>query len=192
MIWQQSDYVPEKSINTPKHINLLGFSMGNLLDDGREFAAAYQYDNRLLVATPSGEVIWKGSENYGGSTLYFSADWHDRGLVENKIYLPMRVVVRSKAAGSKSEVIAVKNYEVAGSKWERRHFKDFHLESFTWDGLGLATNWKSRKFSGHIRDFAMADFDNDGQDELVAAVILKEGTLVGTKPKTTIIAYEVN
>jgi TolB-like protein len=192
MIWQKDEYIPEKQIKTPRHINLLGFSLGNLLNDDREIAAAYRDDNRILVATPSGEVIWKGVEPYGGSTLYYEGDLDSKGDVKNKIYLPMRILVRNKGAGGKSEVVAVKNYDVMKRKLARRHFTDAHIESFTWDGLGLVTNWKTRKFSGHIRDFAVADFDNDGQDELVAAVILKEGSLVMTTPKTTIIAYDMN
>ncbi len=192
MIWQKNEYVPEKQIKTPRHINLLGFSMGNLLNDGRGIAAAYRDDNRILVATPSGEVIWKGAEPYGGSTLYYAGDLDSRGEVEHKIYLPMRILVRNKGAGRKSEIIAVKNYDIMKRKLaSRRHFTETHIESFTWAGVGLVTNWKTRKFSGHIRDFAVADFDNDGQDELVAAVILKEGAAVTTTPKTTIIAYDV-
>ncbi|UCH22490.1 MAG: VCBS repeat-containing protein, partial [Deltaproteobacteria bacterium] len=175
MIWQNSEYIPEKQIKTPRKINLLGFSLGNVLNDGQETAVSYGDDNRMVVVTPSGEVIWKGDKGYGGSTLYYAAAMDNPGEVENKIYLPMRVLVRNKGAGVKSEVIAVKNYETMEMKWERRHFTDAHIESFSWDGLGLATNWKTHKFSGHIRDFAVADFDNDGQDELVAAVILKEG-----------------
>jgi hypothetical protein len=137
-------------------------------------------------------MIWKGSEVYGGSSLYYAADITNPGDVENKRYLPMRILVRNNGANGKSEVIAVKNYELMKRKWERRHFTDAHVESFSWDGLGMVTNWKTRKFPGHIRDFAVADFDNDGKDELVAAVILKEGSAVMTTPKTTIIAYEVN
>jgi hypothetical protein len=192
MIWQNSEYIPEKHIKTPRKINLLGFSLGNVLNEGQETAVAYRDDNRMVVVAPSGKITWKGEERYGGSTLYYAAAIDNPGEVENKIYLPMRILVRNKGANGKSEVIAVKNYETMKTKWERRHFTDTHIESFSWDGLGLATNWKTRKFSGHIRDFAVADFDNDGKNELVAAVILKEGKIVTTKPKTTIIAYEVN
>jgi hypothetical protein len=191
MVLQNSEYVPEKHIKTPRKINLLGFSLGNLLNDGRQMAVTYRDDNRILVVTPSGEVIWKGTDYYGGSTLYYAADITNPGEVEHKIYLPMRILVRNQGTGGKIEVVAVKNYEIMQRKWERRHFTDTHIESFSWDGLGLATNWKTRKFSGHIRDFAVADFDNDGKDELVAAVILKEGAVMTTTPKTTIIAYEV-
>jgi hypothetical protein len=73
-----------------------------------------------------------------------------------------------------------------------RKFTSGHIESLSWDGLGLNTTWKTRKISGFIRDFAVGDFDNDGKIELVAAVILDEGSVVLLgKPKSTIIAYEL-
>jgi hypothetical protein len=51
--------------------------------------------------------------------------------------------------------------------------------------------WKTRKLSGYFSDFAVGDFDNDGQDELVAALVLKTGSVVTTKPKSALIAYEL-
>jgi hypothetical protein len=191
LIWQNRKYVADKHIKTPRHINVLGFSQGMVLEDGLKVSVAYKEDNRMQVIDPAGDVIWKDSERFGGSTLYYAGDITNPGGVENKIYLPMRILVRNNGTLGESEVIAVKNYEVFNMGWERRHFNEAHIESLSWDGLGLATNWKTRKFSGHIRDFAIADFDNDGKDEVVAAVILKEGAVITTKPKTTIIAYEV-
>jgi hypothetical protein len=191
LIWQNREYVADKHIKTPRHINVLGFSQGIVLEDGLKVSVAYKKDNRMQVIDPAGDVIWKDSERFGGSTLYYAGDVTNPGAVENKIYLPMRILVRNNGTLGESEVIAVKNYEVFKMGWERRHFNEAHIESLSWDGLGLATNWKTRKFSGHVRDFAIADFDNDGKDEVVAAVILKEGAVITTKPKTTIIAYEV-
>jgi hypothetical protein len=46
--------------------------------------------------------------------------------------------------------------------------------------------------SGYIPDFTVGDFDNDGIDELVAALVIKEGgVVVFTEPKSTIIAIEL-
>ncbi len=191
MIWQNKEYVADKHIKTPRHINVLGFTQGIVLEDGRKASVAYKDDNRLNIIDPSGDVIWKHSERYGGSTLYYAGNITDPGDAENKIYLPMRILARNNGAIGESEIIAVKNYETMKMRSRRRNFNETHIESFSWDGLGLATKWKTRKFSGHIRDFAVADFDNDGKDEVVAAVILEEGAIVTTKPKTTIIAYEV-
>jgi hypothetical protein len=73
-----------------------------------------------------------------------------------------------------------------------RKFTRFQIEALSWNGLGLVTNWKTQETSGYIRDFVVGDFDNDGQDELIAAVISKEGRLVGTAQKSSVIAYDLN
>ena len=47
--------------------------------------------------------------------------------------------------------------------------------------------------SGYIQDYNVGDFDNDGQDELIAALVLNEGKVVlVAEPKSTIIAYELS
>ena len=75
---------------------------------------------------------------------------------------------------------------------ELRYFTKTYIAGFTWDGVGLAPRWKTRQFSGFIQDFNVGDFDNDGQDELVAALVIKAGQVVlFTEPKSTIIAMQL-
>jgi hypothetical protein len=114
----------------------------------------------------------------------------DLGQVENRLYLPMRILVRPNGTG-KTEVIAVKNYEISGRKLELRKFTNAHIQAFSWDGLGLVPDWRTRKISGHISDFALGDWDNDGKAELVAAVVVQEGSMITTSAKSTIIAYKL-
>ena len=71
-----------------------------------------------------------------------------------------------------------------------RAYNDSQIMALFWDGLGLAQDWRTRKLTGCIRDFAVGDFNNDGKDELVAAVILEEGRVIGTTPRCTVIALE--
>jgi TolB-like protein len=193
LVWQNSAYKQENEINTPRKTSLLGFALGDVLNDGQETAVAYQEDDYIQIIASSGEVMWKSSERYGGSTLYFADTITDRGDVLNPKYFPMRLLVGDTNGDGTTEVIAVKNYEMARRKLEKfRKFTNAHVESLSWDGLGLTLNWKTRKISGHIRDFALGDFDNDGKVELIAAVIQSEGAVVLlTQPKSTLIAYEL-
>ena len=71
-----------------------------------------------------------------------------------------------------------------------RSFNEAQLILFAWDGLGLAPQWKTRKLSGMIRDFAVGDFNNDGKKELLCAVVIDEGVIATTTPKSTLIALE--
>jgi hypothetical protein len=193
MIWQNSEYVPEAEIKTPREVQVMGFSLGDILNDKQETAAAYRMDDRIQIIDANGKEMWRSSERYGGSTLYSLGEKERIGQVDNPIYYPMRLMVADANGDGESEMIVVKNHNVTRGHLERfRKFTSAHFESMTWDGLGLQTRWRTRKISGFIRDYTIGDFDNDGKIELVAAVILSEGSvMLVTEPKSTIIAYEL-
>jgi hypothetical protein len=104
----------------------------------------------------------------------------------------MRLLAARSAKEDRTVVMAVKNFDIAGRKLEKfRSYNEGQIISFFWDGLGLTPEWKTRKLSGCIRDFAVGDFNNDGADEIVCAVILEEGRVITTTPKSTVIAFEM-
>lgn len=193
MIWKNSEYVPEAEIKTPREIQVMGFALGDILNDKQETAAAYRTDDRIQIIDANGKEMWQSSEQYGGSTLYTLGEIEDRAQVQNPIYYPMRLLITDANGDGESEMIVVKNHEVTGRHLEQfRKYTNAHFESMTWDGLGLQTRWRTRKITGFIRDYTLGDFDNDGKIELVAAVILSEGSIVLiSEPKSTIIAYEL-
>ena len=73
-----------------------------------------------------------------------------------------------------------------------RSFSKAQIESMQWNGLGLVTQWKTQNFSGRASDFIVGDLDNDGQDELVIAVVSKEGTVAFTDSVSSLIAFDLN
>jgi TolB-like protein len=192
MIWQGGEYVPTDEIKTPRRTSLLGLTIGDVLNNDQEHAIGYKGNDRIQVIDSSGNTIWDSPDRYGGSMLFWDAPWDDRGQVQNKKYFPMRLVVWQNTAQKESQVIAVKNHDITGRKLEYRQFTKTHIEAFTWDGLGLRPLWKTRTMSGYIQDYTVGDFDNDGNDELVAALVIKEGRVVIlTEAKSTIIAYDL-
>ena len=167
-------------------------TIGDVLNDGQETAVGYKPSDHIQVIDSAGNIIWDSPDRYGGSMIYYDAPLEDRGQVVNKQYFPMRLVVWQNPANKESEVIAVKNHDLTGRKLEYRKFTKTHIEAFTWNGIDLAPSWKSRQMSGYIPDFTVGDFDNDGIDELVAALVIKEGgVVVFTEPKSTIIALQL-
>ena len=193
MQWKNSNYEPESEIKTPRAIQVMGFALGDVLNNKQETAVAYKESDRIQLIDANGKEIWQSSDPYGGSTLFSVGEIQYRGEVQNRLYYPMRLLVTDTNDDGDTEVIVVKNHDIAGGHLEKfRKFTNAHFESLGWDGLGLQARWKTRKISGFVRDYAVGDFDNDGKLELVAAVILSEGAviLVG-EPKSTIIAYEL-
>jgi TolB-like protein len=178
MIWRNGRYEPETRINAPG--NVLGFAVGDITNDGTESVAAYDSGDYIRVISATDKNLWKSPDKYGGSTIYY----------ENRSnYLPMRLIAMKSPKDGKTTLLAVKNHDIAGLKLKKfRSFNESQLILFAWDGLGLTPQWTTRKISGFIRDFAVGDFNNDGKKELLCAVILDEGAIATTTPKSTLIA----
>jgi hypothetical protein len=69
-----------------------------------------------------------------------------------------------------------------------RSFKRGKIQLMEWDGMGLVPKWNTQEFAGRVSDFVVADFDNDGQDELVA----KEGSIAFTNSLSKVIAFDLD
>ena len=193
MLWENSEYVPGEVIKVPRRSNLMGLTLADIMNSGENAVVAYNESDEIQIIGQSGEEIWKGNDPFGGSTLYFALPLEGAGDIENRKYLPMRILCRDVNSDGKPEVIAVNNHGKLSRLLDQfRKFTKSHIESLAWNGLGLMPFWKTRTISGHVRDFFIGDFNNDGTDELVAAVILKEGSIIGTTPKSTVIAYNLN
>jgi len=194
MTWQGGEYVFADEIKTPRytHTSLLGLTIGDVLNNGQESAIGYKGNDHIQIIDSAGKEVWDSPDSYGGSMLFWDAPWDDRGQVANKKYFPMRLVVWQNRAAKETQVIAVKNYDFTDRKMEYRMLTKTQIEAFTWDGLGLRPIWKTRTIKGYIQDYTVGDIDNDGQDELVAALVIKEGRgIVLSEAKSTVIAYDL-
>ncbi|MBC2694695.1 MAG: hypothetical protein HF982_05365 [Desulfobacteraceae bacterium] len=191
MVWNNTEYVPDRKVLPSNRSNLMGFCFGDVMNDGGETVVAYDKSDYIRIINQSGRVLWTGNTHYGGSTHYYEMPSFEPGS-DNRQYYPMRIIITDIDLDGKYEIIAVKNYELTGRLFKQlRKFKEAQIESLSWNGMGLTTNWKTAKISGYIRDFAIGDFDNDGEDEIVAAVISKRGSIVGTRPKSSVISYDM-
>ena len=164
------------------------------MNTGTESYIAFnRNDNICMVDSNSGDLIWKGREKYGGSTLSFVSDGGIYDDAEGFMFFPMRTFIMDLDSDGKNEVITVNNTEVAGRVLKRfRKFKDSQIIALSWDGAELSIGWETHKTSGFFRDFAVGDFNNDNKEELVAVLIIKESTLMGRLPKSAIIAYDIS
>ena len=192
MHWDGVKYGTRNRVLPAKKTNLLGFTMGDPMNSGEDKALAFDDSDYLRILEPSGRDVWTSGSRYGGSTL-FIASKQDKGEILHKTYMPMRVQIVDVEEDGTYEVAVARNIEVTGARLSQfRLFNQTEMVILSWDGVGLAPVWKTRTLSGMIRDFAVGDFDNDGKNELVGALISKEGTTVGVQPKSAVIALDLN
>ncbi|MDX1708348.1 MAG: FG-GAP-like repeat-containing protein, partial [Desulfobacterales bacterium] len=67
MQWKESSYEPESEIKTPSEIQVLGFALGDILNNKQETAVAFRETDRIQLIDANGKRIWQSTEPYGGS-----------------------------------------------------------------------------------------------------------------------------
>lgn len=189
--WDNWKYVSSKKILPSRNTNVLGLAYGPIMNKSNAIVTYNTFDYIKIIDT-TGQEVWNSEEAYGGNTLYYKLQARGEASTENIDYLPMRLQIDDINKDGSVEVIAVKNHPgKLNFLGKIRYFKKSHIEILTWDGLGLASQWKSGIISNYIRDFAIGDFDNDGKDEFVAALVLRESKSFFVKPKSSIIAFDM-
>jgi hypothetical protein len=91
------------------------------------------------------------------------------------------------------ELIVARPISIAADFFSNfRNFSQGEIHSLEWDGIGLNIVWKTRRIKGTIVDYAIADYDNNGNNDLVVCVQTYPGA-TGLKAKRTIVvAYPLD
>ncbi|MGA6926061.1 MAG: VCBS repeat-containing protein [Desulfosarcina sp.] len=190
--WQSDRLEPGNQLLKGRVANLMGVAYGDVTHTGQSEIIAYSREDRLRLYNPGGEDVWEESERSGGNMIFFKPPRSDPG-VENKQFLPLRIRLTDIDRDGKTEVLVARHDELTRNlAKDFRSFSNGRLESRVWDGLTLVTQWKTQEFSGRASDFVVGDYDNDGADELVVAVVVKEGAVIFTDAVSNIIAFDLN
>jgi hypothetical protein len=190
LVWQNSGYESANKDMRARRANVLGFALGDAMNDGAEEAVVFDHLDYLRIYSSTGKEIWKDGEKTGGTPRYFQLPNAGVEDTENHAYYPMRILIDDINKDGKNEVITIKNYRLSDIL-SYRTYTHGEIEIRAWDGVGLAVRWHTRKLSGYLSDFGIGDFDNDGKNELVTALVQKTGAVITTEPKSALIAYEL-
>ena len=191
MIWQDDRLAPGRQLLKGGKANLIGVACGDITQSGQDTIIAYSDWDRIRVYSNSNEVIWEDGDRTGGNTEYFNLPRIEPGQ-PNQQFFPLRIRAVNIDRDGKPEILIARHDELANSMLQNfRSFSKAQLESMEWDGLGLVPKWKTQSFGGRISDFVVGDFDNDGSDELVIAVVSKEGAVAVSDAASYLIAFDL-
>ncbi|MGD8894174.1 MAG: FG-GAP-like repeat-containing protein, partial [Desulfobacterales bacterium] len=187
MVWENKDYAPVNEIPHGRRTHVLGLTYGDALNEDVDVAVAYDNLDYLRIFSVAGKERWKDGEHSGGGAEYYIVP-HSTSEYEEKEYYPVRIIIRDFTENGKNEVITVKNHRFS-ELISYRKFTHGEIQIRSWNAVALGVLWRTRKLKGYFSDVAIGDFNNDGNEEVVAPLVIKTGYVVGTKPKSKVIAY---
>ena len=192
MEWKGADYEPTNQVLAAHKANVLGMTIGDVMAKQTESIVAYTPRDRLQLLLQSGKTEWKGDDPYGGTTLYFASPPTDPDSKDSASFLPIRLRAVDLDRDGKVEILTARNFGSTGRMLDRqRYFSKSNIVALVWDGIGLTPAWQTRQLTGRVQDLVVADFDNDGSDELLAALIAKEGAIIFTDAQSTLIGFDL-
>jgi TolB-like protein len=208
LAWENGKYVLGEKLQIPQGLSVYGLTMdavdGTGIErvitfDTNDFLRIYEKTNKLLIhlQTVMGapELLWRSDEVYGGSNNFFTPAFAEgtRSMVDapDSIFMNPRILTYDLNKDGKKEVIVIKNLSAMGRVLKNMPlFTSSEVYNLEWDGIGLAEVWRTKKISGYVADYQIRDIDNDGQDEIVMAMVLSVGPSI--KTNSCIVAYKLN
>ena len=199
---------PAEKLQIPQGLSVYGLTMdavdGTGIErvitfDENDYLRIYEKTNKLLIhlktVMGSPELLWRSDEVYGGSnsifTPAFAAGTRSMTDTPDSIYMNPRILTYDLNKDGKKEVIVIKNISAMGRVLKNMPlFTSSEVYNLEWDGIGLAEVWRTKKISGYVADYQIRDIDNDGQDEIVLALVLSVGPTI--KTNSCLVAYKLN
>jgi len=175
--WKSNGLSKGKKLKLPKETSLFGLAIADVTGDGEAEIIRFDDGDRLRVLSKDGKrLLHKTSDRYGGSNNFFDREsvpqMQARDHVAQRVFLPGRIVPLDLDEDGKVELIVNKNHFATGRLLDRvRLFDKGEVHDLVWDGMMLAERWRTKQIPGYIADYQVKDFDNDGDRELVVAMI---------------------
>ncbi len=205
--WENGQYVLGEKMQMPQGLSVYGLTMdavdGTGIErvitfDENDYLRIYEKTNKLLIhlQTVMGatELIWRSDEVYGGTnssfTPAFAAGTRSMADAPDSIYMKPRILTYDLNKDGKKKVIVIKNLSAMGRVLKNMPlFTSAEVYNLEWDGIGLDEVWRTKKISGYVADYQIKDIDNDGQDEIVLALVLSVGPSI--KTNSCLVAYKL-
>ncbi|MDR1921491.1 MAG: VCBS repeat-containing protein [Candidatus Adiutrix sp.] len=182
------------AVNVPNFVNVFNFTIGVLGSNRTQMVAAVKYPSEHIFLFEGGsDRAWETREEYGGTMNHLqpfvSAEDAQHARKE---YLPTRLIIADIDLDGQNELIAAKN-DRGGVNFmsNLRAFSSGAVQVFKYANLALTPSFRTRALPGPAVDLQLADLDNNGSMDLVAAVVVEQKSGMLKDGRSIIIAYEL-
>ncbi|MHB8909588.1 MAG: FG-GAP-like repeat-containing protein [Syntrophales bacterium] len=207
IVWQNGEYREGRKMRIPQGLSIYGLTLEKLGEGGTEKIISLNDEDLLCVYEQtdkplskitifggSDEFIWKSEDTYGGSNTTVepvSQSTSEKAATDlETTFINLRIVSYDVNKDGKPEFILVKNISSSARLFSRlKLFSSAEIYDLEWDGSGMVENWRTKKISGYVADYQFKDINNDGENEVVLAVVLSVGGTLSER--SVLIAYSL-
>jgi hypothetical protein len=177
----------------PQDIEILGLGLWDFEEDGSTKVVEIGKDDHLWVYSRKGDVLFTSAARYGAPVnVYAPVNIKGEFVGEDsaKLHIRSRLIVVDTDGDEVDELLTIANEYAAGRLVPGLGISAGHIVSLVWDGSGFSEIWRSKKISGGVVDFAYADADNDGTNDIIIAT--SGGSGLYTNQRSAIYIYRLD
>ena len=184
MVWKKKSFEKGPKMNFPAETTIFGLAMADIRGKGKPEIITLDSFDCLNIFSEDGKKQWKSKDRFGGTnnsyetlrttdiTFRPGGAGHPGDAPSTLVHIRGRILVKDLTGEGIPQIIINKNEFLTGNLSERvKIYEKAEIRGLTWEEDGLTTSWKTREIKGYIADFQFKDVANDGNEELVVAVV---------------------
>jgi TolB-like protein len=176
MVWKKNSFERGPKMALPKETSIFSLAIGDIRGNGKPEIITLDNLDRLNILSEDGKSQWRSKDRFGGTNNSYDTKKKRRDYYLDdspwRVSIPGRVLLKDLNGDGTPQVVINKNEFGSGRVLERvRIYDKGEIHGLTWDQDELTTTWKTRQINGYIADYQVKDVDNDGNEELVVAVV---------------------
>jgi TolB-like protein len=186
-VWKKNAFKRGSKMSFPDNARVFGLTVADLRKTGKPDAVFLNDKDQLYIVDQKGKLVWKDKRRFGGSVNFYETS---KKLVDGSnparerltflVYIPGRILSKDLDGDGIPEVIINSNGLASGKIFDKaRTYDTGEIYALIWEENVLVTNWKTKQINGYIADFQIKDADNDGEEDLVVAVMPLPGDISG-------------
>ncbi len=196
-LWKKKTYEKGPKMSFPKGTTIFGLALGNIRSKESLDLVVLDDSERLRIIGPDGRPLWSSRTKYGGTINFYDTKkkkvegYRYNDAPDWRTYIPARILIKDLDGDGVNEVIVNKNESSTTRFLDRiRAFDSGEIYDLFWNDGTFDTNWKTKKIEGYISDFQVKDVFNDGEEELIVAVV-DLGGITTRKGTSQILFYKL-
>jgi hypothetical protein len=195
-IWEKKSFARGPKMDFPREAKIFGLTVADLRSQGTFDNVILEDSDRLSIVSADGKFSWRSRVLYGGTNNFYETKkkrdpaWGKEVGPDWRVYIPGRIIAKDLDGDGLKEVIVNKNHRSSRLSDRIRNYEMGEIYSLVWQEGYLDTHWKTREINGYISDFQVRDVDNDGDEELVVAVV-DLGSITDRKVTSNILFFKL-